>query len=254
MTNIIINGVNGHMGHVLVSMSEKDPELSVVAGIDPYGTNDYSFPVYDSLAACRESADVVVDFSSPKAVDSILQECENRSLPIVLCTTGLSNEQLSHVNRASKSIAVLRSANMSLGINTLINVLKSFSSVFTDAGYDVEIVEAHHNQKVDAPSGTALALADAVKEGAEEDFEYVYERQSRRQKRGAKELGISSIRGGNVAGTHEVMFLGEDEQIVFRHEATSKNVFAKGALEAAKILKGKPAGMYDMQDVIKEMV
>ncbi len=254
MTNIIINGVNGHMGHVLVSMSEKDPELSVVAGIDPYGTNDYSFPVYDSLAACRESADVVVDFSSPKAVDSILQECENRSLPIVLCTTGLSNEQLSHVNRASKSIAVLRSANMSLGINTLINVLKSFSSVFTDAGYDVEIVEAHHNQKVDAPSGTALALADAVKEGAEEDFEYVYERQSRRQKRGAKELGISSIRGGNVAGTHEVMFLGEDEQIVFRHEATSKNVFAKGALEAAKFLKGKPAGMYDMQDVIKEMV
>lgn len=211
-------------------------------------------PVYDSLAACRESADVVVDFSSPKAVDSILQECENRSLPIVLCTTGLSNEQLSHVNRASKSIAVLRSANMSLGINTLINVLKSFSSVFTDAGYDVEIVEAHHNQKVDAPSGTALALADAVKEGAEEDFEYVYERQSRRQKRGAKELGISSIRGGNVAGTHEVMFLGEDEQIVFGHEATSKNVFAKGALEAAKILKGKPAGMYDMQDVIKEMV
>lgn len=254
MTNIIINGVNGHMGHVLVSMSEKDPELSVVAGIDPYGTNDYSFPVYDSLAACRESADVVVDFSSPKAVDSILQECENRSLPIVLCTTGLSNEQLSHVNRASKSIAVLRSANMSLGINTLINVLKSFSSVFTDAGYDVEIVEAHHNQKVDAPSGTALALADAVKEGADEDFEYVYERQSRRQKRGAKELGISSIRGGNVAGTHEVMFLGEDEQIVFRHEATSKNVFAKGALEAAKFLKGKPAGMYDMQDVIKEMV
>lgn len=254
MTNIIINGVNGHMGHVLVAMSEKDPELTVAAGVDPYGTNDYSFPVFESLQACDVSADVVVDFSSPKAVDSILQECENRSLPIVLCTTGLSDEQLSHVKRASKSIAILRSANMSLGINTLINVLKSFSSVFTDAGYDVEIVEAHHNQKVDAPSGTALALADAVKEGADEDFEYIYERQSRRQKRDVKELGISSIRGGNVAGTHEVMFLGEDEQIVFRHEATSKNVFAKGALEAAKFLKGKPAGMYDMQDVIKERV
>ena len=210
MTNIIINGVNGHMGHV--------------------------------------------DFSSPKAVDSILQECEDRSLPIVLCTTGLSDEQLSHVKKASRKVAVLRSANMSLGINTLINVLKSFSSIFTDAGFDVEILEAHHNQKVDAPSGTALALADAVKEGAGVDYEYVYERQSKRQKRDAKELGISSIRGGNVAGTHEVMFLGEDEQIVFRHEATSKTVFAKGALEAAKFLKSQAPGMYDMQDVIKARV
>ncbi len=254
MTNIIINGVNGHMGHVLVGLADKDPELTVVAGVDPYGTNDYSFPVFENLRACNVDCDVVVDFSSPKAVDSILQECEDRSLPIVLCTTGLSDEQLSHVKKASRKVAVLRSANMSLGINTLINVLKSFSSIFTDAGFDVEIVEAHHNQKVDAPSGTALALADAVKEGAGVDYEYVYERQSKRQKRDAKELGISSIRGGNVAGTHEVMFLGEDEQIVFRHEATSKTVFAKGALEAAKFLKSQAPGMYDMQDVIKARV
>lgn len=254
MTKIILNGVNGHMGHVLADLAANDPDLTVVAGVDPFGENSYDFPVFESFAAVNVDADVVIDFSSPNALDSMLQWCEDKGLPIVLCTTGLSEEGLSHVKRAAKKIAILRSANMSLGINTLMDLLKRFSKIFTDAGFDVEIVEAHHNQKVDAPSGTALALADSVAEGSGVDFEYVYERQSKRQKRDAKELGISSIRGGNVAGTHEVMFLGEDEQIVFRHEATSKTVFAKGALEAAKFLKSQAPGMYDMQDVIKARV
>lgn len=250
MTDIIIHGINGHMGRIVLDCANKDSEINVVAGVDPFGEYEYPFPVFSSMEECNVRADVVVDFSNAAAIDEMLKTCENRALPVVLCTTGLSDEQLSHIKKAVKKTAVLRSANMSLGVNALIDVLKKFSKVFTDSGFDVEIVEAHHNRKLDAPSGTALALADAVKEGSGKNYTYTYDRSDRRAKRDENEIGISSIRGGNIAGIHDVIFAGDEEVITLKHEALSRAVFAKGALEAAKFLKDQEPGLYDMADVI----
>ena len=168
----------------------------------------------------------------------------------MLCTTGLSEQQLSDVEKAYEKVAILKSANLSLGINTLMELLKKAAQVFAPAGFDMEIVEKHHNQKLDAPSGTALALADSMNEALDEAYTYTYDRSQKRQKRDKYEIGISAVRGGNIVGEHEVIFAGQDEVIEFKHTAYSKAVFAKGAVEAAKFLKGKPAGHYDMADVI----
>jgi 4-hydroxy-tetrahydrodipicolinate reductase len=195
-------------------------------------------------------ADAIIDFSNAKAVDALLAYCVKTQTPVVLCTTGLSEEQLKSVEAASRQVAVLKSANMSLGINTLMELLKKAAQVFAPAGFDMEIVEKHHNQKLDAPSGTALALADSMNAALEDDYNYVYDRSSERRKRDPHEIGISAVRGGNIVGEHEVIFAGQDEVIEFKHTAYSKAVFAKGAVEAAKFLKGKPAGKYDMADVI----
>ena len=183
-------------------------------------------------------------------MDKLLDYGVRTQTPIVLCTTGLSDEQLAKVKECSEKVAILKSANMSLGINTLMKLLKDAAKVFSPAGYDIEIVEKHHNQKVDAPSGTALALADSINEACGEQYEYVYDRSQVRKKRDKKELGISAVRGGTIVGEHEVIFAGIDEVIEFKHTAYSKSVFAKGAVEAGKFLKGKDAGMYDMADVI----
>jgi len=179
-----------------------------------------------------------------------LDYCEKVNLPVVLCTTGLSDEQLARVDETSKKIAILRSANMSLGVNTILDLLKKATEVFAPAGFDVEIVEKHHNQKLDAPSGTAIALADAINEAADGQYTYVYDRHDRRQKRDPKEIGISSVRGGSIVGEHDVIFAGLDEVITIQHTAYSKSIFANGAVSAAKFLAGKPAGMYGMPDVI----
>jgi 4-hydroxy-tetrahydrodipicolinate reductase len=195
-------------------------------------------------------ADAVIDFSNAKAVDALLDYCEKTKTPVVLCTTGLSEEQLARVEETAKKVAVLKSANMSLGINTLLELLKKAALVFAPAGFDMEIVEKHHNQKLDAPSGTALALADSMNEALAEDYNYVYDRSCERKKRDKHEIGIASVRGGSIVGEHEVIFAGQDEVIEFKHTAYSKAVFAKGAVEAAKFLNGKPAGRYDMADVI----
>jgi 4-hydroxy-tetrahydrodipicolinate reductase len=211
---------------------------------------DNGYPVFTNIDDCDMDADVIIDFAAAVAVDKLLEYGERRQIPIVLCTTGLSQEQLEKTAVTSKKVAILKSANMSLGINTLIKLLKDAANVFAPAGYDVEIVEKHHNQKVDAPSGTALALADSINESQGGKYEYVYDRSQVRQKRDAKEIGISAVRGGTIVGEHEVIFAGIDEVIEFKHTAYSKSVFAKGAVEAAKFLKGKPAGMYDMADVI----
>ena len=170
---------------------------------------------------------------------------------MVLCTTGLSNEQLKRVSEVSKKVAVLKSANMSMGINLLLKMLKDAAKVLAPAGYDIELVERHHNQKVDAPSGTALALADSMNEALNHEYTYVYDRSQVRKKREQKEMGISAVRGGTIVGGHEVIFAGPDEVIEFRHTAYSRSVFGKGAVEAAKFLAGKEAGMYDMSDVIQ---
>ena len=250
MTRAIMHGCNGHMGQVITAMCKEDENIEIVAGIDLNDTFANDYPVFTSLQACDVPADVVIDFCNAKAVDGLLDYCEAKQIPLVLCTTGLSEEQLARVEEVSGRVAVLRSANMSLGINTLMDLLKKATAVFADAGFDIEIVEKHHNQKLDAPSGTAIALADAINEELDHSYHYTYDRSQERKKRDKKEIGISAVRGGNIVGEHEVIFAGTDEVITFQHTAYSKNVFAKGAVEAAKFLQGKPAGYYDMKDVI----
>ena len=199
---------------------------------------------------CDVEADVLIDFSTAKVIDKLLDYCVEKKLPCVLCTTGLSEEQLAKVKEASKEVAILKSANMSLGINLLLKMLKEAAGVLAPAGFDIEVVEKHHNLKLDAPSGTALALADSINEEFDNSYEYVYDRSTRREKRSQKEIGISAVRGGTIVGDHDVIFAGADEVITFSHTAYSKAVFAKGAVQAAKLLAGKDAGMYDMSNVI----
>ena len=207
--------------------------------------------IRDRITQCDVDVDVVIDFSNAGAVDELLDYCVKKSLPVVLCTTGLSDEQLKKVDECSEKIAVLKSANMSMGINLLLKLLKDAAKVLAPAGYDIELVEKHHNQKLDAPSGTALALADSINEAMGNEYEYVYDRSQVRKKRDAKEIGISAVRAGTIVGEHEVIFAGTDEVIEFKHTAYSRSVFAKGAVEAGKFLAGQPAGMYDMGDVIQ---
>ena len=250
MIRAIMHGCNGHMGQTIVGIVAADSEIEFVAGVDPYDGISNPFPVFPTMDACDVEADVIIDFSNAKAVDGLLDYAVAKKVPVVLCTTGLSEEQLRKVDEASKQVAILKSANMSLGINTLLDLLKKATSVFADAGFDIEIVEKHHNQKLDAPSGTAIALADAMNEVLDNKYAYKYDRSSERKKREKEEIGIVAVRGGNIVGEHEVIFAGMDEVITFKHTATSKGVFGKGAVEAAKFLAGKAAGMYDMQDVI----
>lgn len=250
MIRIIMSGCNGHMGQVICGLVKDDPEACIVAGIDLVDNRDNGYPVFTNINDCDVQADAMIDFSSAKATDSVLAYCTAKKLPLVLCTTGLSEEQLAHVAEASKSTAVLRSANMSLGINTLLKLVQEAAKVLAQAGFDMEIVEKHHNQKVDAPSGTALALADSLNEAMDNQYHYVYDRSQTREKRDAKEIGLSAVRGGSIVGEHEVIFAGPDEVIEFKHTAYSKAVFGKGAVEAAKFLKGKGPGMYNMSNVI----
>ncbi len=250
MVRIIMHGCNGRMGQVITGIVAEDADAEIVAGIDVVDDKKNSYPVFADIEKCDIAADVIIDFASAAAIDKLLDYSAKRQIPVVLCSTGLSEAQLAKVKETSTQVAVLKSANMSLGINTLFKILKEAANVFAPAGYDIEIVEKHHNQKLDAPSGTAIALADAINEARAHEYEYVYDRSQVRKKREKKELGISAVRGGTIVGEHEVIFAGIDEVIEFKHTAYSKTVFAKGAVEAAKFLKGKNAGMYDMTDVI----
>lgn len=250
MVKVIMHGCNGKMGQVITRLAAADPEMEIVAGVDmrAQALNDY--PVFGDIGECGVEADVVIDFSNAAAVDRLLDWCGEKQMPVVLCTTGLSEEQLSKVEETAKKTALLKSANMSLGVNLLMKLLQDAAKVLAPEGFDMEIVERHHNQKVDAPSGTAIALADSLKEALEEDYAYVYDRSGQRKKRDSHEIGISAVRGGTIVGEHEVIFAGEDEVIEFKHTAYSKALFAKGAVAAAKFLAGKGPGRYDMSDVI----
>ena len=250
MTRIIMHGCNGHMGQVISDIVRDDPDAEMVAGIDIVDNRENGYPVFTNIFDCDVTADVIIDFAAAQAVDTLLDYVVERQIPLVLCTTGLSAEQLQKVEEASKKVAILRSANMSLGINTLLKMVKTATKVFADAGYDIEIVEKHHNKKVDAPSGTALALADSINEALEEPYEYVFDRSGRREARPKKEIGLSAVRGGTIVGDHDIIFAGTDEVITFSHTAYSKAVFGKGAVQAGKFLAGKTPGMYDMQQVI----
>ena len=250
MIKIMMHGCNGKMGRMITEIVKNDENAVITAGVDTYTETPNDYPVFDSVEKCMEDADVVIDFSNAGAVDSLLDYCVDKKLPVVLCTTGLSEEQLAKAEKAAEKTAVLKSANMSLGINLLLKLLKDAAKVLAPAGYDIELVEKHHNQKLDAPSGTALALADSVNEALGNEYHYVYDRSTVRQKRDAKEIGISALRGGTIVGEHEVIFAGTDEVIEFKHTAYSRSVFGKGAVEAAKFLAGKESGMYDMSDVV----
>lgn len=250
MTRVIMHGCNGKMGQTITGIIAADEEIEIVAGVDAFDEGHNSYPVFKSIALCDIAADVVIDFSNAKAVNGLLDYCLEKRLACVLCTTGLSEEQIVKVKEASEKIAVLKSANMSLGINMLLKLLKQAAGILAPAGFDIEIVEKHHNLKVDAPSGTALALADSVNEELNNEYEYVYDRSGRREKRPRKEIGLSAVRGGTIVGDHDVIFAGTDEVITFSHTAYSKAVFGKGAVQAAKYLSGKPAGLYDMSNVI----
>jgi 4-hydroxy-tetrahydrodipicolinate reductase len=251
MVKILMHGCNGKMGRMIIEIVKNEEDAVIAAGVDKFTGIPNDYPVFEEIAQCDVDVDVVIDFSNAGAVDELLDYCVKKSLPVVLCTTGLSDEQLKKVDECSEKIAVLKSANMSMGINLLLKLLKDAAKVLAPAGYDIELVEKHHNQKLDAPSGTALALADSINEAMGNEYEYVYDRSQVRKKRDAKEIGISAVRAGTIVGEHEVIFAGTDEVIEFKHTAYSRSVFAKGAVEAGKFLAGQPAGMYDMGDVIQ---
>lgn len=250
MTKIIIIGCNGRMGQMITNIVSDDEDAIVAAGVDIVNTRDNSYPVFTDISDCDIQADAIIDVSSANGIEDRINYAVDKQIPIIICSTGLSKEQQRYVTEASHKVAVLRSANMSLGINLLMKLVGEAAKKLADNGFDIEIVEKHHNQKLDAPSGTALALADSINEECGDRYEYVYDRSQVRKKRGKEELGISAVRGGTIVGIHDVIFAGTDEVITLSHTAYSRAVFAKGSVVAAKFMKGKDAGYYDMADVL----
>lgn len=250
MVKMIMHGCNGAMGRTITELAAAQSDILIVAGVDKNLEFKQDYPVYQSLEEVKEEADVIVDFASATAVDHLLDYCAKKKMPIVLCTTGLSKEQVEKVSQTAKETAILRSANMSLGINLLLKLVKEAAKTLAVSDFDIEIVEKHHNQKLDAPSGTALALADSINEALNNEYHYEYDRSKRHEKRDEKEIGISAVRGGSIVGEHDVIFAGKDEVVTLNHTAYSKAIFGKGAIEGAKFLAGKPAGLYNMSDVI----
>ena len=249
MIRIILHGCSGRMGRIITGICENDMDTEIVAGVDVFGEEYAGYPVFRTLDECPE-ADVIIDFSTAAAIDDLLQYAADQKLPVVVCTTGLSEAQTKQLKTVSEKTAVLKSANMSVGINLLEVLIAQAAPKLAAAGFDIEIVEKHHRTKIDAPSGTAIALADAANEALGGEYDYVYDRSARREKRPVREIGISAVRGGTIVGDHDVIFAGQDEVITLSHRAYSRAVFGKGAVEAAKFLAGKGAGFYTMGDVL----
>lgn len=249
MTNIAICGANGKMGKTIYNCVKDRDDCKVIAGIDIYTEQYAEFPIVSSPTELPEKPDVIIDFSNPASLDGLLNYCLSTGTPIVVASTGYSDEQITKIRTASEQIPVFFTFNMSLGINLLVQLAKKAAEVLGDR-FDIEIVEKHHNQKLDAPSGTAIMLANAINETMDNSKHYVYDRHSRRQKREKSEIGMHAIRGGTIVGEHDVIFAGNDEVITLSHSAASKTVFAEGSIKAAIFLKDKPAGLYDMQMLI----
>jgi len=255
MLNIILAGCNGYMGRVVTDIVAAYPAVTIIAGLDVNADKLSDYPVFatpDDIAPTTliDSCDVIVDFSAPSAIDGLLKLSISHKVPLVLCATGYTTEQLDKIEETSKQVALFRSGNMSIGINLLADLIKRACEVLGEE-FDIEIVERHHRRKVDAPSGTALLLADAATSALPHKPEYVYERESKREPRSNHEIGISAVRGGTIVGVHDVIFAGQDEVIELRHTASSREVFATGAIKAAKFMANKKNGMYDMSDVLK---
>jgi 4-hydroxy-tetrahydrodipicolinate reductase len=249
MIKILMSGCNGKMGQVISKLSDQYGDLKIVAGYDVYDANKNPYPVFNSLVDCNVDVDVAIDFSNPDALDNILGFCIDRKLPLVMATTGLSQNQKIMLEEASRQIPIFFSANMSLGVNLIIDLVKKAAKVL-EGNFDIEIVEKHHNQKIDAPSGTALAIADAINSVLEQQQEYTYDRHSKRKKRSKNEIGMHAVRGGTIVGEHSIIFAGNDEVIEINHSAMSKDIFGTGALRAAKFIYNKDPGLYNMEDLI----
>lgn len=250
MVKILLNGCNGKMGKVIsATVAERFENAKIVAGIDIVEVQNFDYPVFSDPEKVDVEADVIIDFSFYGAVDRIVNYAVAKDLPIVVATTGLSGEHIAHIDEAAKSIPVFRSANMSLGVNLISELAKKAAEVL---GYvfDIEIVEAHHNQKIDSPSGTALMLADSINESRDNAMKYEFDRHSKRQKRTVNEIGIHSVRGGTIVGEHEVIFAGNDEVIKISHSAASKQIFATGSINAALFLVSQKPGLYSMKDML----
>lgn len=247
MVDVIICGINGAMGKNLLEIIEDSSVFNIVAGID-HVDGDFDFPVFTNPMDCNVKADVLIDFSHYLMIPKLIEFIESVKIPSVICTTGLSPEVEADLVKLSKSVPIFKSGNMSLGINVMIKLAKEATKALAD--FDIELIEKHHNKKIDSPSGTAKMIADAIKETALDEKEYVYGRYGLDAKRNPEDLTIHSVRGGTIVGEHEVLFAGIDELIEIKHSATSKKVFAKGALTAAKFLASKEAGFYDMNDMI----
>lgn len=250
-TNILINGANGTMGRVVAAIAQKNPsQYNIVAGIDrDAGLGEGGFPIYTVFDDVKESFDAIIDFSIPAALPTVLAAAIKKKSGVVIATTGLSASDHEKIEQASKQIPVFLSANMSLGVNLQMDLIRRASS-FLGEQFDVEIVEKHHNQKIDAPSGTALMLADMISSQFVDGKEYVFDRSTTREKRQKNQLGISAVRGGTIVGEHQVLFLGEDEVLEINHIAHSKRIFAVGALRAAAFLSGKEPRIYSMAEII----
>ena len=248
MISVLLYGACGHMGKVVSGMAAQDPDVRIVAGVDAYGDQYADFPVYRKISDCTVEADVIIDFSTAEAVDELIAYGVERGIPMVVCTTGLSESQIRAISDASTEVAILRSGNMSLGINLIMKLLRDASKVLCANGYDPEIIEEHHRRKLDAPSGTALSLFNAVKEVRPEATANCG--RSGQGKRTQDEVGIHAIRMGNIVGIHEVMISTQNERISLKHEAFSRGVFAEGSLKAAAFMVGKKPGMYDMKDML----
>lgn len=249
MTNIAICGANGKMGKTIYSCIQNREDCTVVAGIDLYTDQYADFPIVDSPEKLPVKPDVIIDFSNPASLDGLLDYCLSTGVPLVVASTGYSEEQIAKIKDAAQQIPVFFTFNMSLGINLLVQLAKKAAAVL-GGQFDIEIVEKHHNQKIDAPSGTAIMLANAINETLDNSKHYVYDRHSRRQKREKSEIGMHAIRGGTIVGEHDVIFAGHDEVITLSHSAASKTVFAEGSINAAVFLKGQDPGLYDMSAVL----
>ncbi len=253
MVKIFLNGCCGRMGKAIANLCFNNPDYKIVAGGDIIENKNYDFPVYTSLSECTEDFDVIIDFSNAKAVPTILEFALSRKKPFICCTTALSDDTVSAILSASEKIAVFKSANMSLGINMMVELCKQATRILYPE-FDIEIVEAHHNRKLDAPSGTAMMIASAIDQEISDNVEYVYDRHSVNKARSKNEIGISSIRGGNIVGEHSAMFISDEEILTISHSAQTRDVFAKGALTAAKFMAGKEKGYFTMSDVIAQYI
>ncbi|MBE7020595.1 MAG: 4-hydroxy-tetrahydrodipicolinate reductase [Ruminococcaceae bacterium] len=252
MINIMLSGCNGKMGQVISRLAADDENANIICGIDLNTEEICGYPVFSNPFDFKGTADVIIDFSHPSALSNNLSYAKETGTPIIVATTGLSKEQIDEVKETAKDVAVFYSANMSIGVNLLIDLARKATKLLSDK-FDIEIIEKHHNQKIDAPSGTALAIADAINEELDNTYEYTYDRHSVRKKRSKNEIGIHAVRGGTIVGEHDVIFAGNNEVITLSHLATSKEIFAEGAIKAAKYLKGKAPGMYSMNSMIKEV-
>ncbi len=237
------------MGKMVAEVARKSDDIDIIGGVDLQGRSDHNFEVFQSAEKIKVKPDVIIDFSNPKALSSLLSYSRQNKVPVVLCTTGFSESQVQQIKKCSEEVAIFFSGNMSLGVNILVKLARKAAAVLKEE-FDIEIIEKHHNRKIDAPSGTAFMIADGINEEMGSGFKYCYDRHSRRAPRDKNEIGIHSIRGGNIVGDHEVIFAGENEVITLSHKAQSREIFAEGAIKAARFLAHKKSGLYSMNDII----